>query len=148
MSNPSIFYENLDLKYSEIAIAMERIDRTSPGLVSFTIPILTPTMDNSKPIKKTVYQNKSNLRNSKNTAYEIGNIELSNTIPIEVPIEVTGGLPLLALYKSLYINHPDINIGVSIPDSIRYIPKGSKWIVVFVGGDITKPRIIAPYSEM
>lgn len=134
MSNPSTFYENLDLKYPEIAIAMEEIDRLDPGLVSFVIPILTPTMDNTKLVTKTVYQNRSNLRNSKYTAYEIDNVELSNSVFIKVPIEVTGGLALL--------NTSDI------PDSIRYIPKGSKWIVVFVGGDITKPRIIAPYPDM
>ena len=134
MSNPSNFYENLDLKYPEIAIAMEEIDRLSPGLISFVIPILTPTMDNTKLVTKTIYQNRSSLRNSKYSAYEIGNVELSNSVYIKIPIEITGGLSLLNMND--------------IPDSIRYIPKGSKWIVVFVGGDITKPRIIAPYPDM
>ena len=32
--------------------------------------------------------------------------------------------------------------------SSRYIKRGSKWIVVFVGGDVTKPRIIAPYEHL
>ena len=27
-------------------------------------------------------------------------------------------------------------------EKFRYIPEGSKWIVVFIGGDITKPQII------
>ena len=134
MSNPSNFYENLDLKYPEIAIAMEEIDRLSPGLISFVIPILTPTMDNTKLVTKTIYQNRSSLRNSKYSAYEIGNVELSNSVYIKIPIEITGGLSLLNMND--------------IPDSIRYIQKGSKWIVVFVGGDITKPRIIAPYPDM
>lgn len=29
----------------------------------------------------------------------------------------------------------------------RYIDKGSKWIIMFVGGDVNKPNIIAPYRD-
>ena len=29
----------------------------------------------------------------------------------------------------------------------RFIDAGSKWIVVFIGGDITKPQIIGRYYE-
>ena len=36
----------------------------------------------------------------------------------------------------------------SIPtDQYRYIEKGSKWIVVFIGGDISKPQIIGRYYD-
>ena len=30
----------------------------------------------------------------------------------------------------------------------RYIEKNSEWIVMFIGGDINKPRIIAPYNHL
>lgn len=30
----------------------------------------------------------------------------------------------------------------------RYIAKNSEWIVMFIGGDINKPRIIAPYNHL
>lgn len=43
--------------------------------------------------------------------------------------------------------HMKITSGkVNLVPSDRYIKKGSKWIVVFIGGDITKPQILAPYT--
>lgn len=30
----------------------------------------------------------------------------------------------------------------------RYIEKGSQWIVLFIGGDVNKPRLIAPYDVL
>ena len=30
----------------------------------------------------------------------------------------------------------------------RYIPENSQWIVLFIGGDVNKPRIIAPYNTI
>ena len=32
-------------------------------------------------------------------------------------------------------------------DEYRYIDKGSKWIVVFIGGDINQPQLIGRYVE-
>ena len=119
------FYDKMDLKYPEIGIAMQDIDRRNPGAVKFIIPILTPNMDSSKIINKTIYQNKSNLRN-KTIAFDIKNISLSNFILIPMPKEVCMTYDM---------------------DDDPIIPSGSKWILSFVGGDITKPRPIARYLE-
>jgi len=123
MQTMNNFYDNLDLKYPEIAIALEDINKTNPGLVKFSIPILTPSLDNSKKVSNIIHQNPGNLRNTKKTALEISNITISNYV--EIPL----------------------NKALCIDDYSDYIPAGSKWIVVFIGGDITKPQIIGRYIE-
>lgn len=120
------FYDKMDLKYPEIAIAIDDIDRSNPGNVRFIIPVLTPLMDNSKPITDSIRQNKSSLRNDQSVKLEVENIIVTNFISIKVPQEVCN------VYQ--------------VNDSNRIINAGSKWIVVFVGGDITKPRIISRYE--
>ena len=119
------FYDKMDLKYPEIAIAMDDIDRANPGVIRFAIPVLTPLMNNDKPITDTIRQNRSNLMNDQSVKFEIESIKVTNTIHIPVPQEVCN------VYQ--------------LDDSNRIIKSGSKWIVVFVGGDITKPRIISRY---
>lgn len=205
MNTMNDFYDNLDLKYPEIAIAMQDIDRINPGLVKFIIPVLTPNMSTSKIEEKKIYQNSSNLQNSE-TKPEIETIDAANYVKIRVPRElcayVGGVFQLLEAYTwpgkenasdvDSVLNVRDANttikqarqigsgtvrggglpcgggnrINVSgtvsgimafnngIPKGYfnlmpvdRYIKKGSKWIVVFIGGDITKPRIIARYPE-
>ena len=120
------FYDKMDLKYPEIAIAMDDIDRVNPGTIRFSIPILTPLMDNTNPTTNTIRQNVSNLRNDKSVKLEIEDIRVTNFISIRVPQEVCN------VYE--------------LTESNRIIKAGSKWIVVFVGGDITKPRIISRYE--
>lgn len=116
------FYDNIDLRYPEIAIAMQDINKHNPGKVKFAIPILTPTIDTSKKIENYVHLNKRNLKN--NTPIEIKDIIINNYIEI-------------AMSSSICITQPED----------EYIPSGSKWVVVFVGGDITKPQIISRYLE-
>lgn len=121
------FYDNMDLRYPEIGIAMQKIDRFNPGSIKFIIPVLTPNMDNSRLIDSKIHQNKDNLMNKNRNIVEVETLNIKNYITIKMPREVC----------SMYY----------ISDNDRYIASGSKWIIVFVGGDITKPRIIAPYTE-
>lgn len=220
MDTVSDFYDSLDLKYPEIGIAMEAIDRTNPGKVKFIIPILTPNLDTTKLTEQTVYQDSSNLKNDSSTL-EVDNISITNYIEINIPKELctfTGGE--LDILEGSYITVSGSNASISgstevsgsgdiKSDSIttgmtlglrdtdssytntysvqsctagssdgtisitgsasikgnisftnasvvgrlvtmpvdRYIEAGSKWIVVFIGGDITKPKIIARYSD-
>ena len=126
MNDVSNFYDELDLKYPEIGIAMDPINRVNPGVVRFIIPVLTPNMDNSKIVTSTIYQNSSNLKNSNKQSFEISNLTVTNYIEIPIPREICG-IP-------------------KAPEDIL-IPKESKWIIVFVGGDITRPRAIARYLD-
>ncbi len=119
------FYDSLDLKYPEIGIAMEDIDRSNPGCIKFIIPVLTPYMDSTRLTTTRVHQVYNSLKNKKKNL-EIENLDVTNYINIKVPREVC----------SVYGDYDD-----------KIIPAGSKWIIVFVGGDITKPNVIAPYIE-
>ena len=123
MNNVVNFYDTLDLKYPEIGIAIQNINRSNPGKVKIVIPVLTPNMDNTKLIEKTEYQNSFNLRNSKKNL-EIHNIKITNYIEVPFP-------------KEICMSDNDDNI----------IEAGSKWLIIFVGGDITKPRPIARYID-
>lgn len=141
----SNFYTELDLKYPEIAIAMDDIDILNPGLVRFIIPILTPGVNMTKPILNTVYQSKSSLMNSNKAAFEINNIKLRNYITLPVTREVCGTNLVDYLFKK--DSNEYYNFISNIPNSVRYIKKGSKWIVIFLGGDITNPVIIGRYNQ-
>lgn len=204
MNDVTGFYDELDLKYPEIAIAMEDIDRINPGKVKFIIPVLTPNLPTNKISTQTVYQNSSNLQNAESKP-EVTNLTMSNYVEIKVPkelcafvggcyeilesydwpeVETKGCDSILHVrdanmktinanqvgYGSVSCNNAECCGGSSInvlgyvqgimkfTDGIptgflnlmpvdRYIKKGSKWIVVFVGGDVTKPRIIARYPD-
>ena len=61
--NVTDFYDELDLKYPEIAICMEDIDRIHPMYKKFIIPVLTPNLDISSLIETPVPQSANNLQN-------------------------------------------------------------------------------------
>ena len=87
-------------------------------------------MDNSfwfqdKIFNKTIYQNDRNLKNARKNL-NIQNIQVTNYIEIPFPKEICNTYQL---------------------DEERIIKSGSKWLIVFVGGDITKPRAISRYIE-
>lgn len=182
------FYDELDLRYPEIAVCIERIDRTNPGTKKFYIPVLTPNLDTTslKTKVETVRQDSSNIANE--SGVSIGNVKIQNYIEIYLPKElcafvggdfkvenkdsitvkaegritiggstsVAGGMTAhshstLSGTGSFTFDGKDTTYkGVlnSIPtDEYRYIEKGSKWIVVFIGGDIGKPQIIGRYYD-
>ena len=189
------FYDNLDLRYPEIAIALEDIDRCNPGKIKFSVPILTPTMPQSSEHKEKIIQNKSALINKDKSAVEVSNIEFTNYIEIEVPKELCALAHCtysILDHPTSYIDSPDaynkqsgtvrcegcpgapgcdhcsgapgvqggeyIDVHgtakmnhitglielcpVDEGDNYRYIKKPSKWLVMFIGGDINRPAII------
>ena len=159
----SDYYDELDLRYPEIAICIDRIDRTNPGTLNFYIPVLTPNLDTTSLQKKTetVHQNSSIIANEQSV--NISNIQIQNYIPITVPKELcafVGGDfnvagPGAHTHSSMtgteeFSGEESVYKGIlnSIPtDEYRYIEPGSKWIVVFIGGDIGKPQLIGRYTD-
>ena len=104
MNSVTNYYDELDLKYPEIAIAMDDIDRLNPKPTRFIFPILTPNLNNSNISEYTIHQNRSNLQNNDNIL-EIDNITITNYVTIPVPKEVCGGLDA-DLYKLISIKQP------------------------------------------
>ena len=195
MNDVSNFYENLDLKYNEIAIAMDDIDRIDPKVIRFIIPVMTPNMSTAELIDDKIRLNSSNLKN-RDTKPEIEDLELTNYVKIIIPKELcafVGGVFEVQEYQPLFVypqwsvlhyrdgkyllnqanqigsgsvSDPGDSINVigtvngvaylkdSIPSGFlnlmpvdRYIWKPSKWILTFIGGDVTKPRVLARFPE-
>ena len=184
MANLTNYYENIDFRYPEIAVCLDVIDRMYPGTYRFRIPSMTPDMEDSKPIDKTIVQNGSNIANEDNNI-QIDNIEICNYLELNVPRElvsyigrwyyIEGEIDILGKDRAT-IDYASISGSVSDPADYargsgritlsnhkgeyeitrgkvyftpmdRYIEKNSKWIIMFVGGDVNKPNIIAPYKD-
>ena len=209
----SNFYKNIDLRYIEIGIAMRKIDRVKPGKVPFCIPILTPELDtSSKKDTQIIQRSKSHLVNENPDAVEVSDIDTSNYIYIEIPVElcaqskcedyVKGWLHLIGdddwykqlkgtghLWGSGNLNGSgsvieggsfnvsgsfDVQGGLEVDGTVqhweaydtevvfsqptnksrllrvptepwRFIPKYSKWIIAFIGGDINMPVVLCRY---
>lgn len=183
------FYDELDLRYPEIAVCLDVIDRANPGTKNFYIPVLTPNVDTDslKTKVQTIRQTNATLANENKP--NIDNIEIQNYIPIKIPKELcafVGGNYSIVNVNSIEVkssgritingstgsggsgngshSHSTLSgtgsytidgdetlykgiLNIIPTDEYRYIQKGSKWIVVFIGGDINKPQIIGRYLE-
>lgn len=220
------FYEALDFKYAEVGTAMQVIDRMNPGRVKFSIPVLTPNLNNNATsTNKVIQKSKTNLVNEDNKAVDVSNIEIANYLYIEIPLElcalpgsyqditgqfngyeantgnsactiegnivvngtarITGSLrfsgsisgtctPYGSLNGGSFSNTGAItgstslsgtgrisgtlyntgsrnNVGVqsimgtlgtTLNNKSRYIPMYSKWLIIFIGGDISCPVVV------
>ncbi len=112
------FYKNQDFRYVEIAEASEDFFTTASS-AKFYIPTLQPFTSNTTELRP--YPAQSNIVNKENNL----GIAKTNTFTghIDIPI-------FPELIGSWYQNR---------------VPKGTKFMIVFVGGDIMKPRIIGRY---
>lgn len=185
------FYDELDLRYPEIAICLDDIDRTNPGTKNFYIPVLTPNVDTDSLKTKVQTHRQTNSTLANESKPNISSIQIQNYIPIKIPKElcafVGGDFHVvnvdsidIASNGQIYISGSTGSSGCSLTgthshstmsgrssysitgakettykgilniiptDEYRYIKKGSKWIVVFIGGDINKPQLIGRYME-
>lgn len=113
----SDFYNQLDLKYTEVAILMTTCNKYTPGKQTFYLQSMVPMKDKSNTI--TSESNSGTALDNKETE-DIGLSEAntSSTIILEVPREVTRNYPK------------------------KWIPPGTRFLINFSGGDITKPQIV------
>lgn len=195
MNDVSNFYETLDLRYNEIAIAKDTIDRIDPGPIRFIIPVLTPNMSTTDIEEDKIRLNDGNLMN-RDTKPEIEDLKVTNYVRIIIPKELcafVGGVfeveedePLFVYPRQSVLHFREgnaytdkahqvgsgsvsdpgdyINVNgyvegvLKVKDSIpsgflnlmpvdRWIYEPSKWILTFIGGDVTKPRVLARFPE-
>lgn len=178
------YYEELDLRYPEIAIAQQDIDRCNPGIIKFSVPVLTPDLPQFPEYEEKVRQKNSNIVNKNKDEVEVSDIMKMNYIHAEIPKE------LCALAHCTYnvLDHPtsyitspwphasvnakgtvlcagsccgggnSINVQgtatlshitglielcpVDEGEMYRFIRKPSKWLMMFIGGDINRPVVI------
>ena len=182
---------NIDLKYMEIGIALQQIDRMNPGSVPFCIPSLTPNENKTTVTEKKIIQkSKVNIVTDNAAAVDVSNIELSNAIYITIPKELvalpgarydiegtiigfeghSGNVFISGDLRGLGTVIPsgvtpgsiDVNGSVSgtpttyeftngsingtldltLNDKDRYIPTNSRWLIAFIGGDVSMPVVV------
>jgi hypothetical protein len=106
-----------DFAPSEVAILLTTCNKYEPGTQTFRLQSLVGLEENSNT-SSTTSLSKSNLLNKDTTSIPISSAETASTITLEVPKEITMKYPT------------------------KYIPPGTRFLVSFATGDITKPIII------
>lgn len=113
------FYQNLDLRYPEVAICIDAISRYEG---KFYIPVLTPLLNGDKPYDITDKNiNKNNILND-SSSMDISGCTSSNYLILAVP-----NPDQYSYYKDMI---------------------GDKFVVVFIGGDPNKPVLIGGYYDV
>ena len=128
------------LIYPEIAVCVERIDKLNyKKKDKFKIPALTPDMNlKDEPSTKKIIQKKTSIVNKDNNI-NIRNINISNYLEIYLPPH---------LFSTRFIEETENgDLTFDNLDKSRYIEVGSKWVVMFIGGDVNKPIIISSYES-
>ena len=127
------FYQNLDLRYPELAICIED---SVDGIAKFYIPVLTPILESDKPYDITdINISKSNIL-SDTSSMEINECTSSNYLELRLPSKEF----MMSSFNST--NNSIDNTRTPITDSCS---KGDIFVVVFIGGDPNKPVIIGRY---
>jgi hypothetical protein len=106
----------LDLKRIEVAVLMSTCNKYIPGKQTFYIQAMVPMKDKSNNTE-TETNDTSNLENQ-DPNIGVSNVKTGSSIELEVPKEYTRFYPK------------------------KFIPPGTRFLVAFTGGDITKPIII------
>ena len=109
-------YNSEDIKCIEVAELTTTCNKYHPGKQTFYIPSLNPM--NSRPNTVTTLQDTTkNIRNANNTTTS-ATIECGSNIVLELPREIARSYPK------------------------KFIPPGTRFLVSFIGGDLSKPVII------
>ena len=108
---------NQDVNSTAIAILLDVCNKYEPGAQPFRIQSLVGLQENSRAIDHTNLS-AGNIMNADTSNLPIGQFNSSTVIKLDVPFEVSRRYP------------------------IKFIPPGTRFIVSFASGDITKPRIV------
>jgi len=108
---------NVDVVNTSIAILLDTANKYEPGMQPFRLQSLVGLQENDRTITKTK-NNHSNIMNEDISKLPLGDYNSSSVIKMEVPFEISRRYP------------------------VKFIPPGTRFIVTFSSGDITKPRIV------
>lgn len=115
MAASSFNFNDIDLKYVEVAILMQVTNKYHPGVCPFYLQSLTPSQPKTTETQ-TIPFTGNNLMND--SSIGASSLESGSTIELELPREIARQFP------------------------VKWIPQGTRFLVLFIGGDITKPVII------
>ena len=102
-----------ELTTTQIAILLDTTNKYIPGKKKFRLQSVIGLQENSTSIN-TESVSKSNILNKDTSGLPINTLKTSDVIELEIPKEV----------------------------STKFIPPGTRFIVSFTSGDITKPTIV------
>ena len=119
------FYKKQDLKYLEIATCVDRYYKYRPGILNFTIPIIEPYMEKESQTESISRVNMGNIVNKDKSKIIINPVIKTNTYQIELPADI------------VYDNYNDDD---------GWVEPGEKFLIEFVGGDITRPKFLERYD--
>ena len=110
-------------QHTEIAEIVVRVNKYRPYIHPFYIANLSPYESAAPDVTRRPTIPKTPLTNK-------------NKSPVSVQTYGKNGLLFIPLPKSVALTHPT-----------KYIEPGTKFLVEFVGGDVSKPIIIARYQD-
>ena len=106
-----------DFNTTEVAILLETVNKYTPGTHKFRLQSIVGLKENSTDIEtKTI--SKSNLMNKNTSNVPISSTKTSTIIELPLPRDVSRNYPM------------------------KFIPPGTRFLVSFTSGDITKPVIV------
>lgn len=109
---------NKDSLRLELAILQEDVQSKNPGVAKFKIPTLF-----TENTVANIQTGNSNIRNKVIGNLSNASVNLENTVDIKIPIEYT------------YFYEKDI------------VPKGTRFIIAYIGANINDIRIIGRYDN-
>lgn len=112
----SDFFNDDNQQYIEIAELTTTCNKYHPGKQTFYIPALNPM--NTRPNSVTTTQGAANNIDNAEEINANSTIESCSNIVLELPKEIARNYPT------------------------KFIPPGTRFLICFIGGDLTKPVII------
>lgn len=109
--------DNTTITRTEIGILLDTTNKYIPGVKKFRLQSVSGLKENSTA-STTSNVSTSNILNADKSKLPINTITKSDVIELEIPKEVTRNYPL------------------------KFIPPGTRFIISFISGDITKPVIV------
>lgn len=123
----SAFYQNKEYAYSELGIVLEPFNyKTQKG--KFFIPSIIPELDSSRPYTKTIPKASTSHIINYSAKHGVQGTTKSNFVELKIPN-----------YIGAELRHIDI------PELI--VAKGEKVIITFIGGELSKPKVIGVYDQ-
>ena len=115
--NPN-YYQDKRFEYPEEAVVLEDFYYKAKG--KFFIPILCPELSSAIPYSNEANRGSTSNIINYNSRHGIKGTTVSNYVDLSVPEFIGNG----------------------IKDNYNMIKKGTKFLIVFVGGEINNPKII------
>ncbi len=107
----------MELNNTEVAILLETVNKYTPTTHKFRLQSVTGLKENSLD-KETRAVSTSNLLNKDTSTIPTDSITISDIVELTIPRDVSRNYPT------------------------KFIPPGTRFIVSFTAGDVTKPVII------